>query len=297
MTATEKLRAAQEKHDSWVCVGLDPELKKMPKSLLAKYNIDPDQFDQNDEGQLRLAAEMYYEFCTTVVKRTAKHCCAFKPNMAFFESLGDAGLACLKRLCRFIREQCPDHFLIVDGKRNDIGNTATQYGIGYGHYRPDMVTWNPYMGNDTAEPFFQAGLGVLALCLTSNDGAQHYQHLNVIGGKWPCGGEALYMHVADRVQSDFGATGNVGLVVGATYFTDLAKIRKHVGKDMIFLIPGLKTQGGKPADVIAANDGGLAVINVSRNVLYASNGDDWADASEAEAKNTNDEVNTLRKAA
>lgn len=292
MTATEKLRAAQKKQKSGVCIGIDPELKKMPVPLLEKHNIDPQTFDPFDDDQRRRAANMYYEFATTIVRRTAEYCCAFKPNMGFFGALGHHGFKCLERLCAFIRNEYPDHFLIIDGKRNDIGNTAEQYGLEYCLYQADMVTWNPYMGCDTAVPFFKAGLGVLALCLTSNPGAKDFQY-PVLSSD----GKPMYLHVARKTLADFGASGNLGLVVGATHAEELGEIRQAVGNDVLFLIPGLKTQGGKPEDVIKANAGGLAVVNFSRDVLYASAGDDWADAAAARAQKNNEELNQLRQAA
>lgn len=283
-TFVEKLKHAQEVSGSMMIVGLDFDEKKVPGEITELFHISPDA-----------AIE---KFNRTIVEVTAERCCGWKPNLAFYESQGRKGWKALERTVRYIRQICPNHVIILDGKRNDIGNTAEQYAAALYGIGGDAVTWNPYMGNETAQPFFDLHLGVFGLCLTSNPGSADYQSLPVqpaVSADQPI--MPVYMHVAIQSTGAFGASGNYGLVVGATKPAQLAEIRAAVGPDIPLLIPGLKTQGGEAAAIIAANNGGLAVVNVSRSVLYASREADWAQAAKAEAQKTNDELNELRATA
>ncbi|MBI5037403.1 MAG: orotidine-5'-phosphate decarboxylase [Candidatus Kerfeldbacteria bacterium] len=271
----DRLTAIQTRQNSIICVGLDFDRKKVPLHIAELYGIRAD-----------VGIEM---FNRRIIDAVAPYCSVFKPNLAFYESSGKKGWGALARTVAYIRERHPDHLVIGDGKRNDIGNTAEHYAEGLAQLGFHAVTWNPYMGNETAHPFFKAGLAVIALCLTSNPGAADYQLLE-------CDGKPLYMHVAEKTVADFGASGHFGLVVGATKPEQLGRVRDAIGLDIPILIPGLKTQGGDAAATMQHNKGGQAIINFSRNVLYASAGPDFDQAAEREAQNSNDEVNALRNA-
>ena len=215
MTAVTKLQNAQRTNRSHICLGLDLDPKKMPS---ANSNSLKSMFD----------------FAHEIIKATSDHVCAYKPNLAFYENLGPDGLALLQLIVERIPENIP---IIIDGKRNDIGNTAAQYAHAlFERYRADWVTINPYMGYDSVRPFLDfKDKGVFVLCLTSNAGAKDFQLLRVDG-------RPLYEIVADRVN-EWNEANNCGLVVGATHPDQLKEIRAIAGK-MPILIPGVGAQGG-----------------------------------------------------
>jgi orotidine-5'-phosphate decarboxylase len=263
MAFHERLRDAWIASDSMLCVGLDP---------------DPSRFPAVVHGSI-------YDFCTAIVDATADAVCAFKPQIAYFAAAGAEGE--LERICTYIRDQHPRVLLLLDAKRGDIGPTAEQYASeAFDRYGAHAVTVNPYLGGDSVEPFLRhpAG-GVFVLCRTSNPGSGDFQSLVVDG-------EPLFQRVARRVADDWSRIGDCGLVVGATYPDELRQVRAIVG-DMPLLVPGVGAQGG---DVEATVSAGLdssrfgMVINSSRAVLYASSGDDFADAARREAVATRDLV-------
>jgi len=244
-----------------LCVGLDPDPSRLPDVV---------------GGDI-------FAFCREIVDATADLVCAFKPQIAYFASVGAE--SALERLCAHIRDRHPDVLLVLDSKRGDIGSTAEQYAReAFDRYRAHVVTVNPYLGGDSVEPFLRHdGGGVFVLCRTSNPGSGDFQSLMVDG-------RPLYQHVAVRVAHEWSSIGDCGLVVGATYPQELAEVRALVG-DLPLLVPGIGAQGGDVAATVAAGvapDGHGMVVNSSRAVLYASAGEDFADAARAEALRTRD---------
>jgi len=268
MSALKKLETAVENHESLLCVGLDIDAKKMPSGM-----------GDTTTGMAR--------FALRIIEATSDIVAAYKPNLAFFEALGPEGLSLLKLICSRIPE---DTLVVLDGKRGDIGNSAGFYAHAlFELYRADWVTVNPYMGYDSLRPFLEyKDKGAFILCLTSNSGARDFQRLEFDG-------KPLYVHVARKVVS-WNKDHNCGLVVGATYPEQLAEIRQEA-EDMPILIPGVGAQGG---DLEKAVRGGTdnfarpAIINVSRSVLYASNGEDFDKAARASVEKLNDQINRLR---
>ena len=245
-----------------LCVGLDPDLERMP-------------------APLRGRSDAIERFCLEIVAATADLVCAFKPQIAYFASLGEE--PALERLCSTIREDHPDVTLILDAKRGDIGSTATHYAReAFDRYGAHAVTVNPYLGTDSVEPFLARG-GVIALCRTSNPGGDDFQSLI-------SDGRPLYAHVAERVANEWSQLGDCGLVVGATYPTELADVRA-IAPELPFLVPGVGAQGGDAGTVVehgadAARSG--LIVSSSRAVLYAGDGHDFAEAARAEAQRTAD---------
>ncbi len=257
------LRRAWTTTDSMLCVGLDP---------------DPARFPDVVHGSV-------FDFCAAIVDATADVVCAFKPQIAYFAAVGAEPE--LERLCRYIRDRHPDVVLVLDAKRGDIGSTAEQYAHeAFDRYAAHVVTVNPYLGTDSVEPFLRhPDGGVFVLCRTSNPGSGDFQSLQV-------GDEPLYLHVARRVATEWNDIGDCGLVVGATYPAELEQVRAIVG-DLPLLVPGVGAQGGDvEATVTAGRDstGHGMVINSSRAILYASNGDDFAEAARVEAIATRDSI-------
>jgi orotidine-5'-phosphate decarboxylase len=254
-----------------LCVGLDPDAKRYPAHL----STDP---------------EPAFTFCKAVVDATAPYACAFKPQIAYFAAQGAE--AQLERLCAYIRSVYPAHVLVLDSKRGDIGDTAKQYAVeAFERYQTDAVTVNPYMGFDTITPYLaHAGKGVIVLCRTSNAGGSDFQSLNV--GKNEDADELLYERIARLAATQWNASGQLSLVVGATFPAELAKVRAIVG-DMPLLVPGVGAQGGDvPATVAAGSDSSKygMMINSSRAILYASSGLDFAQAAALVAQQTRDAI-------
>jgi orotidine-5'-phosphate decarboxylase len=244
-----------------LCVGLDPDPLRLPNSIAGAPN----------------ATEV---FCKAIVDATADLVCAFKPQVAYFAS--QRAESALENICHYIRTTYPDVTLILDAKRGDIGSTAEHYAQeAFDRYGAHAVTVNPYLGKDSVAPYFEHGGGVIALCRTSNPGGDDFQSL-VADGK------PVYAHVAARVANEWSKLGDCGLVVGATYPTELAEVRA-IAPNLPLLVPGVGAQGGDAATVVEhganATRRGL-VVNSSRAVLYASSGPDFAEAARAEAAKT-----------
>jgi orotidine-5'-phosphate decarboxylase len=239
---------------SSLCVGLDPDPARFPKPL--------------DRGH-----DAVFRFCKEIVDATADLVCAFKPQIAYFASQREE--AALEQLCDHIRTNHPDVTLILDAKRGDIGSTAEHYAREvFGRYGAHAATVNPYLGRDSVAPFFAHGGGVIALCRTSNPGGDDLQSLD-------CGGRPLYLRVAAMVADEWTHDGECGLVVGATYPDELRLVRSVAG-ELPILVPGIGAQGGDPGDAVAAGataDGRGLIISSSRAILYASSGDDFAEAA------------------
>src|SRR6188768_1131588 len=271
MSFGNKLAAAWKASNSLVCVGLDPEPKKFP-----------DQF--------RDAPGAIFAFNKAIIDATADLVCAYKPQFAHYAA--HAAENQLEHTIDYIKTRAPDAIVILDSKRGDIGSTAEQYAQeAFDRYGADAVTVNPYLGRDSVEPFLKhADKGVIILCRTSNAGARDFQDLNVGPGK------KLFHHVAETVAKEWNANKNCMLVVGATYPEELADIRSRVG-DLPFLVPGVGAQGGDVAKVMAAGKtsaGTGLVISSSRAILYASSGDDFAEAARKATRELRDSINAQR---
>jgi orotidine-5'-phosphate decarboxylase len=260
MNFLEKLLAAERGNRSLLCVGLDPEPERLPEEL-----------------RVLPLEKAIVHFCRAIIEATALYASAFKPNLAFFEVLGPAGLLALQEVVRAVPAHIP---VIADAKRGDIGNTARNYAAAiFETYGFDAVTVNPYLGYDSVAPFLAyRERGVILLCRTSNPGARDFQDLLVQEGDSQL--HPLYEVVARRVQS-WNEAGNCGLVVGATYPQELRAIRR-LCPEMPVLVPGIGAQGGDlAASVPAAVDvhGERAMISVSRAILYAASDRTYADSA------------------
>lgn len=268
MTFIEQLTAAWTRNNSLLCVGLDPDPKRLPPSLLGEGGA-------------------IFSFCRAIVDATADLVCAFKPQVAYFAA--QSAEEQLERLISYIHKTYPEIPVILDAKRGDIGATAEQYAIeAFERYQADAVTINPYMGFDSIEPYLRyEGRGVILLCRTSNPGGSDLQFLPV--GET---GQPLYQHVAELAARSWNKGGQLALVVGATFPNEIAQVRQLVG-DMPLLIPGIGAQGGDLLATVKAGQtaNGLGMmINSSRAILYAGNGPDFAEAARAEAIRTRDAI-------
>jgi orotidine-5'-phosphate decarboxylase len=266
----QSLQQAWARNDSLVCVGLDPEPAKFPAHLRGK----PDAV---------------FEFCRAIVDATADLVCAFKPQIAHFAALRAEDA--LERLIAHIHQQRPGVPVILDAKRGDIGSTAQHYVTeAFDRYGADAVTLNPYLGRDSVQPFLdRADKGVILLCHTSNPGAADLQDLDV-------GGKPLYQHVAQIIARDWNSHGNCALVTGATWPEQLGEVRALVG-EMPLLVPGIGAQGGDVEAVVRngrnSNGSGL-LISSSRAILYAGNGEDFAEAARTATQELRDTINRYR---
>ena len=265
---TRQIQSAWASQGSMLCVGFDPDPKRLPSTLQGK-------------------PEGIYEFCREIADATADLVCSFKPQFAYFASQGAETQ--LEKLIKYLKNAYPHIPVILDSKRGDIGSTAEHYALeAFDRYGADAVTVNPYMGFDSIEPYLRhTGKGVIVLCRTSNPGGSDLQFLNVTPN-----GEPLYLHVAKLAAEHWNASGQISLVVGATFPEEIAKVRTIVG-DMPLLIPGIGAQGGDIQATVNAGSipnkpGTGMMINSSRAILYASSGNDFADAARKIAQNTRD---------
>jgi orotidine-5'-phosphate decarboxylase len=268
----DRLSAAIRARRNALCVGLDPRWELLPVALRGRYG----------DRSLEAVAAAYEEFCARVIDVVAPLVPVVKPQSAFFEACGPAGMAVLQRLLRRAREQ--GLLTIFDGKRNDIASTSEAYadaalaGVRVGDHRhavwdADAATVNPYLGKDAVGPFLQAareaGRGAFILVRTSNPGSGQFQNLR-------CEGRPLFLHVAEAVRAwaaaDLGACGfgSAGAVVGATHANELAILREAIPNAWL-LLPGFGAQGAGAADTAAAfrADGLGAVVNSARGILFA----------------------------
>ncbi len=261
MKRTELVEHIYEK-GSFLCVGLDPDIKKLPASI---SGID---------------SERVASFCKAIVDATAPYCVAYKPNLAFFESLGASGIAALEEVVAHIRTNYPDQFIIADAKRGDIGNTAALYARTFFETMDfDAVTLNPYMGEDSVKPFLgYEDKWSIVLALTSNASSSDFE--TVADNK----GVALYERVIRRSRH-WGSPINMMYVVGATKADKLAEIRELAPRHFL-LVPGVGAQGGSLEEVAKyglIDECGL-LVNSSRGIIYASSEADYAQAAGAAAK-------------
>lgn len=272
---TDRLRDRWHQADTLVCVGLDPEPAKFP----AKFAHDPDAI---------------FHFCRDIVDATAPYVCAFKPQIAHFAAAHAE--EALRMLILHIGFRYPDIPVILDSKRGDIGSTAQHYAAeAFDRYGADAVTVNPYLGRDSVQPFLdRADKGVIVLCRTSNHGAGDLQDMMLYDKHG--GGRPLYQHVAEKIARDWNDNDNCALVVGATWPEQLREVRAIVG-DVPFLVPGIGAQGGDVQAVVSnarTRDGTGLVVSSSRAILYASAGDDYAEAAANAAQALRDEINRHR---
>ena len=265
MTFPEKLDWIMEKNDSLLCVGLDSDNEK----------ISPD---------LKKQEHSQFIFNKWIIEQTASLVCAYKPNTAFYEARGIAGIADLKLTCDFIRTTYPHIPIILDAKRGDIGNTNNGYvKFAFEYLQVDAITLHPYLGQEAVQPFLDfTGKGIIVLCLTSNPGAKEFQDLQI-------NGEPLYKHVAKNVVDNWNKNNNCLMVMGATYPEELAEIRKIAG-DMTFLVPGIDAQGGDVEKTVKAGlnaQGKGMMINSSRGIIFSKD-------PRQEAEKLRDEINRYR---
>lgn len=275
MDFKRKLSASWAKNNSLLCVGLDPNMDMLPKHL-----------SQSETP--------FFDFGKAIIDATAGLVCAFKPNSAFYEARGAAGIEELKQTCDYIRQHYADIPIILDFKRGDIDSTNSHYtSFAFDYLGVDAVTVQPYEGRQAFQPFLdRKDKGIIVLCRMSNVGSDEFQDMMVDGRK-------LYVHVAEHVRDVWNANGNCLLVVGATYPKELAEIRALVGDEMALLVPGFGAQGGDAEATVQAgitSDGNGLIINSSRAIIYASAGEDFAEAARQKAVDARDEINKYRGA-
>jgi len=278
MIFTEQLARAEQQNASMLCVGLDPEPARFP-------------------GAWKGDAARILDFCRAIVDATADLVIAFKPQIAYFAA--HRAEAALEQLVAHIRRVAPQVPVILDAKRGDIGSTAEQYAVeAFERYGADAVTLSPFMGFDSVEPYLKReGKGAFLLCRTSNPGGDDLQNQRLAGLP---GEPLLYEHIARLAQGPWNTNGQLGLVVGATYPAEIARVRA-LAPTVPLLIPGVGAQGGDAVATVRAGwkvEGGRTVapivVNSSRAILYASAGDDFATAARAEARRTRDMLQAAR---
>ena len=270
MNFKEKLEKIVDKNNSILCVGLDIDKEKMPNHLFRKSKTP------------------FLDFNEKIIDSTKDLVCAYKLNMAFYETLGLDGYKTLEETISYIpNEIC----VILDGKRNDIGNTSKKYAESiFKKLKADAATINPYLGFDCVKPFAEyKDKCSFVLCRTSNSSAADFQDLKSKD-------KFLYEHVAEKIKS-WNKNKNLGAVVGATYPEELKKIRKILGEDTPILIPGIGAQGGdikKTVSFGTNSNGKMAIINSSRGIIYSSNDKNFYKKSREAALNLFETINAFR---
>lgn len=254
----------------FVCVGLDSDYSKIPQSVKNNYIVDS-----------------IYNFNKAIVNKTADLVCAYKLNTAFYEAYGTDGWNALLETIHHIKDNFPEIAVILDAKRADIGNTNSGYAkMAFDYSRADAITVHPYLGKEALEPFLKLkDKGIIVLVKTSNPGAGEFQDLKVEG-------RPLYEVVAEHVAKDWNENGNCVVVVGATYPEELKRVRGIVG-EMPILIPGIGAQGGDLEETVKAgkdskNQG--MIISASRSIIFASSGEDFAEAARRETEKLHNEI-------
>lgn len=252
---------------SFLCVGLDTDLEKIPDYLLSEE--DP-----------------IYTFNKGIIDATAPYCVAFKPNSAFYESEGMKGIWALEKTIEYIRTKYPKHFIILDAKRGDIGNTSERYAMSaFGKMKANAITVAPYMGEDSVTPFLKyVGHWVVLLALTSNKGSNDFQLTT------DAQGERLFEKVLKKAQ-EWASDEQIMFVVGATQGKMFEEIRK-IAPNHFLLVPGVGAQGGSLAEVVkyGMNSQCGLLVNSSRAIIYADNTEEYANAARAEAKTIQQEM-------
>ncbi len=262
----EELFENIKRKKSFLCVGLDTDVEKIPEFL---FDMEGDDYDP------------IFEFNKNIIDATADLCVAYKPNLAFYEALGLAGWSALERTVDYIREKYPDQFIIADAKRGDIGNTSAMYAkTFFDVLNVDAVTVAPYMGEDSVTPFLKhEGKWVVLLALTSNKGAFDFQFTESKED-----GDKLYEKVLKTSQK-WANEDAMMYVVGATKAEMLGDIRKIIPNHFL-LVPGIGAQGGSLEEVVkhGMNSQCGLLVNSSRGIIYASNGEDYAEKAREAAK-------------
>jgi orotidine-5'-phosphate decarboxylase len=278
MTFLDMLRAAERQNSSLLCVGLDPEPAKFPAAF--KGN-----------------ASKIYDFCAAIVDATADLAIAFKPQIAYFAAHRAEDQ--LEKLMTHMRRTAPQVPVILDAKRGDIGSTAEQYAIeAFERYGADAVTLSPFMGFDSVQPYLKYhGKGAFLLCRTSNPGGDDLQAQRLAS---VAGEPLVYEHIARLAQGPWNLNGQLGLVVGATYPAEIERVRA-VAPSVPLLIPGVGAQGGDAAATVKAGwrsqNGETTApiaVNSSRAILYASSGEDFAQAARRVAQQTRDTLQAAK---
>ena len=276
MNFSDQLRQAETLNDSLLCVGLDPEPSRFPGAW------------KGDAGRI-------FDFCAAIVDATKDLVSSFKPQIAYFAAHRAEDQ--LERLMAHIKRVAPAVPIILDAKRGDIGATAEQYAKeAFVRYQADAVTLSPFMGLDTIEPFLRhPGKGAFVLCRTSNPGGDDWQMQRLADVP---GQPRLFEHLAHLASSEWNHGGQLGLVVGATYPQEIARVRE-LAPTLPLLIPGVGAQGGDAEATVRAGltTQGTIIVNSSRAVLYASSGDDFAVAARRAALQTRDSLRQARQAA
>jgi orotidine-5'-phosphate decarboxylase len=275
MKFTQMLQAVAQRQDSMLCVGLDPEPSKFP-------------------GAWKGDASRIFDFCAAIVDATRDLVCAFKPQIAYFAAHRAEDQ--LERLMAHIRRNAPDVPAILDAKRGDIGSTAEQYAReAFVRYQADAVTLSPFMGFDSIEPYLSySDKGLILLCRTSNAGGSDLQAQRLVNEDGTPG-ERVYERVAHLAAGAWNRTGQLGLVVGATFPQELARVRE-LAPTLPLLVPGVGAQGGDAVATVRAAvrpelpGCGALIVNSSRAVLYASSGEEFAQAARAAALATRDSL-------
>ena len=272
MTFLEQLQGAERQNGSLLCVGLDPEPSKFPAGL------------KGDASKI-------YDFCAQIVDATADLAISFKPQIAYFAAHRAEDQ--LEKLMEHMRRNAPHVPVILDAKRGDIGSTAEQYAKeAFERYGADAVTLSPFMGFDSVQPYLKYhGKGAFLLCRTSNPGGDDLQNQRLASVE---GQPLMYEHIAKLAQGPWNLNGQLGLVVGATYPAEIERVRS-LAPTLPLLIPGVGAQGGDAVATIKAGyrqskgaTTGAVIVNSSRAILYASSGDDFAQAARKEAMRTRD---------
>lgn len=260
--------------ESFLCVGLDTDIRKIPHHLI-ETKEDP-----------------IFEFNKAIIDATAPYCVAYKPNVAFYESLGAKGIMALENTVAYLRRNYPDQFVIADAKRGDIGNTASLYARAFfENMGVDALTVAPYMGSDSVKPFLgYDGKWVILLALTSNPGAEDFQYFK------DCEGVRLFEKVMTTAMTwDANPLETIMFVVGATRGEMFRDIRR-VSPRSFLLVPGVGAQGGSLSDVarygMIEGECGL-LVNSSRGIIYASQGEDFAEAAAREAAKLRGQMSEL----
>ena len=272
MTRKELIEQIQEKR-SFLCVGLDTDLKKIPQHLL------------NEEDPI-------FAFNKQIIDATAPYCVSYKPNLAFYEAFGVKGLMSFEKTIKYLKQNYPNHFIIADAKRGDIGNTSAMYArTFFEEYDVDSLTVAPYMGEDSVTPFLgYEGKWVILLALTSNKGSHDFQLTESKDG------ERLFEKVL-RQSQQWGTDENMMYVVGATQGRMFEDIRRVAPRHFL-LVPGVGAQGGSLEEVckygMISGDCGL-LVNSSRGIIYASQGEDFAEVAAEKARELQQQMGTLLK--
>ncbi|MDD7097356.1 MAG: orotidine-5'-phosphate decarboxylase [Prevotella sp.] len=266
MNRQQLIQQIKEKR-SFLCVGLDTDINKIPEHL--RNNEDP-----------------IFDFNKAIIDATAPYCVCYKPNLAFYEAFGSKGIISFEKTIEYLKTNYPNHFIIADAKRGDIGNTSSMYArTFFDEYDLDALTVAPYMGEDSVTPFLQyEGKWVVLLALTSNKGSHDFQLTESADG------ERLFEKVLKRSQQ-WGNSENMMYVVGATQGEMFADIRR-IAPDHFLLVPGVGAQGGSFQQVCKYGmnkDCGL-LVNSSRGIIYASQGTDFAEKAAAKAKELQEEM-------